>query len=56
MPLTKAAKPLVRLVDRYLSDPYIFVLLLTLAVFVAAMAFELHGPIVVAHQLAAVLT
>lgn len=38
--LNQAAKPLVKLVDRYLPDPYIFVLLLTLMVFVAAFLFE----------------
>ena len=32
--LASAAKPLVRLVDRYLPDPYIFVLILTLIVFI----------------------
>lgn len=42
--LNKAAKPLVKLVDRYLPDPYIFVLLLTLLVFVAAMMVEQQSP------------
>ncbi|EGM70815.1 short-chain fatty acid transporter [Shewanella sp. HN-41] len=43
--LTKAAKPLVKLVDRYLPDPYIFVLLLTLVVLVAAMVAEHKTPL-----------
>lgn len=38
--LQGAAKPFVKLVDRYLPDPYIFVLLLTLVVFVAAVVVE----------------
>ena len=46
--LASAAKPLVRLVDRYLPDPYIFVLILTLIVFAAAMGVEGHGPMAVA--------
>jgi short-chain fatty acids transporter len=50
MLLTNAAKPLVRLVDRYLPDPYIFVLLLTLVVFAAAMGFEHQGPVAVARM------
>lgn len=45
--LAKAAKPLVHLVDRYLPDPYIFVLILTLIVIAAATAIEGHGPIAV---------
>src|SRR5271169_2071426 len=45
--LAQAVKPLVRLVDRYLPDPYIFVLILTLIVMVAAMAIEGHGPLAV---------
>lgn len=45
--LAKAVKPLVRLVDRYLPDPYIFVLILTLIVIAAAMAVEGLGPIAV---------
>lgn len=43
--LTKAAKPLVKLVDRYLPDPYIFVLLLTLIVMLAAIVSEQQAPI-----------
>lgn len=42
--LNKAAKPLVKLVDRYLPDPYIFVLLLTLAVLIAAVVAEHKTP------------
>jgi short-chain fatty acids transporter len=45
--LSKAAKPLVRLVDRYLPDPYVFVLLLSLIAIVAAMAIEGLGPLAV---------
>lgn len=46
--LAAASKPLVRLVDRYLPDPYIFVLILTIVVFVAAVAFEGQSPMAVA--------
>ena len=35
----------VRLVERYLPDPYIFVLLLTLVVFAAGMVFEQQSPV-----------
>ncbi|WP_299007123.1 short-chain fatty acid transporter [uncultured Shewanella sp.] len=42
--LTKAAKPLVKLVDRYLPDPYIFVLVLSLIVMVSAVFFEQKSP------------
>lgn len=45
--LSKVAQPLVRLVDRYLPDPYVFVLLLSLIAIVAAMAIEGHGPLAV---------
>ncbi|MCB1371095.1 MAG: TIGR00366 family protein, partial [Rhodobacteraceae bacterium] len=38
--LAAVSKPLVRLVDRYLPDPYIFVLILTLVVFLAAVLIE----------------
>jgi short-chain fatty acids transporter len=38
--LNQAAKPLVRLVDRYLPDPFVLVLMLTLVVFAAAMLVE----------------
>lgn len=43
--LNKAAKPLVKLVDRYLPDPYIFVLLLTLVVLIAAVVAEHKSPL-----------
>lgn len=49
--LARAARPLVRLVDRYLPDPYVFVLLLTLIVMAAAMAVEGHGPVAVITML-----
>lgn len=42
--LAAASKPLVRLVDLYLPDPYIFVLILTLVVFVAAVLVERQSP------------
>jgi len=38
--LNAAAKHLVKLVERYLPDPYIFVLLLSIVVFAAAVLFE----------------
>jgi short subunit fatty acids transporter len=41
--LATASKPLVRLVDRYLPDPYIFVLILTIVVFVGRR--RLRGPV-----------
>ena len=43
--LNAAAKPLVKLVERYLPDPYIFVLLLSIVVFVAAVLFEQQSPL-----------
>ncbi|MDX1537325.1 short-chain fatty acid transporter [Arsukibacterium sp.] len=43
--LNAAAKPLVKLVDRYLPDPYIFVLLLSIVVFVAAVVLEQQSPL-----------
>ncbi|HSG53795.1 MAG TPA: TIGR00366 family protein [Rheinheimera sp.] len=43
--LNAAAKPLVKLVDRYLPDPYIFVLLLSTIVFIAAVLFEQRSPL-----------
>jgi short-chain fatty acids transporter len=43
--LNAAAKPLVKLVDRYLPDPYIFVLLLSVIVFAAAILFEQRSPL-----------
>lgn len=48
--LNTAAKPFVKLVERYLPDPYIFVLLLTLVVFAAAMLFEQQSPLTVVSQ------
>ncbi|MDO6441020.1 MULTISPECIES: short-chain fatty acid transporter [unclassified Marinobacter] len=45
--LDKAARPMVSLVDKYLPDPYIFVLILSLFAFIAAMVFEGHGPMAV---------
>lgn len=45
--LNKASRPLVSLVEKYLPDPYIFVIILTLVAFVAAMVFEGHGPMAV---------
>lgn len=43
--LNAAAKPLVKLVERYLPDPYVFVLLLSVVVFCAAMLFEQQSPL-----------
>lgn len=43
--LNAAAKPLVKLVERYLPDPYIFVLLLSIVVFAAAVLFEQQSPL-----------
>lgn len=43
--LYAAAKPLVKLVERYLPDPYVFVLLLSIVVFAAAMLFEQQSPL-----------
>jgi short-chain fatty acids transporter len=43
--LAAVSKPLVRLVDRYLPDPYIFVLILTLVVFAAGMLVEGQSPL-----------
>ncbi|WP_299494026.1 short-chain fatty acid transporter [uncultured Shewanella sp.] len=43
--LTNAAKPLVKLVERYLPDPYIFVLILSLIVMAAAIFVEQKSPI-----------
>lgn len=45
--LNVISRPLVRLVDRWLPDPYIFVVILTLLVMIAAMAIEGHGPMAV---------
>ncbi|MCE9686463.1 TIGR00366 family protein [Shewanella sp. AS16] len=45
--LNRAAKPLVKLVDRYLPDPYVLVLLLTLIVFLAAILTQDKTPLAV---------
>lgn len=41
------SKPAVKLVERYLPDPYIFVLILTLIAAVAAIAVERQTPLAV---------
>lgn len=43
--LSALSRPLVRLVERWLPDPYIFVVILTLIVMVAAMVFEQQSPV-----------
>ncbi len=43
--LNAAAKPFVKLVERYLPDPYIFVLLLSIVVFAAAMLVQQQSPL-----------
>lgn len=48
--LSKIASPFVKAVDRYLPDPYIFVLLLTIVVFAAAVAIEGQSPTQVLEQ------
>ncbi|WLD57581.1 short-chain fatty acid transporter [Salinispirillum sp. LH 10-3-1] len=48
--LNRASQPLVKMVDRYLPDPYIFVLLLTLIVFAAAVLFERQSPLAVVEM------
>lgn len=48
--LNKAAKPLVKLVERYLPDPFVFVLILTLFVFLAAVFIEQQPIITVVEQ------
>lgn len=48
--LNTAAKPFIRLVERYLPDPYIFVLLLTLVTLAAAILFEQQTPLAVVTQ------
>jgi short-chain fatty acids transporter len=45
--LAVAARPLVRVFDRYLPDPFVFVLVLTLVVFFAAIVFEGQTPLAV---------
>ncbi|MEO3877527.1 short-chain fatty acid transporter [Rheinheimera fenheensis] len=43
--LNAAAKPFVKLVERYLPDPYIFVLLLSIVVFAAAVLLQQRSPL-----------
>ncbi|MFC0269510.1 short-chain fatty acid transporter [Kushneria aurantia] len=45
--LQKISRPAVKLVERYLPDPYIFVLLLTIIAALAAMLFEQQSPLAV---------
>lgn len=45
--LNVISRPLVRLVDRWLPDPYIFVVILTLVVMASAIIFEGHSPFAV---------
>ena len=45
--LNAAAKPLVKLVERYLPDPYVLVLLLTMVVYLAAVVVERQSPLAV---------
>ncbi|WP_323751153.1 short-chain fatty acid transporter [Marinobacter sp.] len=45
--LERASKPMVSLVEKYLPDPYLFVIILTLLTFVSAIIFEGHGPMAV---------
>ena len=45
--LKMISKPAVKLVERYLPDPYIFVLLLTIVAAVAAIAVERQTPLAV---------
>ncbi|WP_269102636.1 short-chain fatty acid transporter [Mangrovicoccus ximenensis] len=44
------SRPLVRLMDRYLPDPYIFVLILTVSVAAAAMIVEAQSPLAVVRM------
>lgn len=48
--LAAAARPMVRIVDRYLPDAYIFVLVLTVIAFLAAVLGEGHSPVAVAQM------
>ncbi|NDV91875.1 TIGR00366 family protein [Alteromonas sp. 345S023] len=48
--LNRTAKPFIKLVERYLPDPYLFVLLLTLIVFFAATLVEQQPVITVIKQ------
>jgi len=45
--LQRLSRPAVKLVERYLPDPYIFVLLLTIIAALAAMLFEQQSPLAV---------
>lgn len=45
--LKMISKPAVKMVERYLPDPYIFVLLLTLIAAAAAIAIERQTPLAV---------
>ena len=48
--LNRAAKPLVKLVERYLPDPFVFVLILTVCVFLAAVLIEQQPIVTVVEQ------
>ncbi|MDW5285514.1 TIGR00366 family protein [Alteromonas macleodii] len=48
--LNRASKPFVKLVERYLPDPYIFVLLLTLVTFVLAVVIQNQTPLTTIQQ------
>ena len=48
--LNRASKPFVKLVERYLPDPYIFVLLLTLITFAFAVVIQEQTPLTTIQQ------
>lgn len=48
--LNRASKPFVKLVERYLPDPYIFVLLLTLITLVFAVVIQDQSPLATVQQ------
>jgi short-chain fatty acids transporter len=48
--LNRASKPFVQLVERYLPDPYIFVLLLTLITFAFAVVIQNQSPLTTIQQ------
>ena len=48
--LNRASKPFVKLVERYLPDPYIFVLLLTLITFAFAVVIQNQSPLTTSRQ------
>ena len=48
--LNRASKPFVKLVERYLPDPYIFVLLLTLITFAFAVVIQNQSPFTTIQQ------